>query len=109
MADMCRKLFFKDYNAVKDARGRSGSQILSLILSDFVSCFILASNPPLLSDPLPALVCFPVVVMVCPILMCFTCVYYPHLPCVFSLRAPCLLCQFVFTIFVKHSGIPPVF
>lgn len=56
-----------------------------------VCCFILASNPPLVSDPLPAPVCFPVpcLSVVCPSLMAFTCVQLsPPLSCIQSACSP---------------------
>lgn len=55
-----------------------------------VSCFILVSNSPSVSDHLPALVCFHPLWLSAPP-WCSTCLYYSNLPCVFSLLALCLL------------------
>lgn len=63
--------------------------------------FILESNPPLVSDPLPAPVCL----LSAPPWWLSPVSSYPHLSRVFSLRVPRLFCQFFFPLRCKRSRI----
>ena len=69
--------------------------------------FFLVSNSPLITDPLPALVCFLMLCLSVPPWCASPVSMYPYLPPVCTLCAPFSPCQFVFALRSKRASSHP--